>query len=359
MRSRKKLKNLTKIKLKNSTRVSLVCLSLVIFAFSSAAFYNSLFNNNVTKVEQDFYTYTNDYNIDYSVNMKTNPFITESSLPSGQTYISDLIDDLNVNISYNYSGSKQALIDYDYKIDAVVGANYNNDGDDYSVWNKEYNLKTSEKLQANNKLTIKENFNVNFAQFHQEVKNFKQTLGMTVDAFLYIRLTVNTKALVDEQIVPNQYISNFSITLGDKVAIVDNKAPDTKIDSLKITDTINETNVSIPKLIISLAVVLASVYTLYFVSFKTKKYNTVKNEYKLELNRILKSCQDRIVIVKNRPEADSDNIIDVNDFGELIKLSEELFKPILCHLSDEQEDEQAVFCVISNKLSYRYILKKD
>ena len=359
MRSKRKLKNLTKIKLKNSTRVFLACLSLVIFAFSSASFYNSIFNNSITKVEHDFYTYTNTYNIDYSVNMKKNPFIVENSLSSGQTYIADLINNLSIHISYDYSGSKQAPINYNYKIDAIIGANYNNDGNDCSVWNKVYNLKTSEQLQANNKLSITEDFDVNFEQFHQEVKKFKQTLGMSVDAFLYIKLTVNTTAVIEEQKVENQYISNFSITLGDKVAIVDNKSPDTKKDSLKITDTIEENNVDIAKLIVSSVIMIVSVYTLYFVNFKTKKYNTVRNEYKLELNRILKACQDRIVIVKNKPDSDSDNIIDVNDFGELIKLSEELFKPILCHISDEQENEQTVFCVISNKLSYRFILKKQ
>ena len=103
---------------------------------------------------------------------------------------------------------------------------------------------------------------------------------------------------------------------------------------------------------------LFSIYVIYYVRFRTKKFNTIRNEYKLELNRILKSCQDRIVIVKNQLDNDSETVIEVNDFGELIKLSEELYKPILCWISDDLENEQAWFSVISNKVKYRFILKK-
>ena len=50
------------------------------------------------------------------------------------------------------------------------------------------------------------------------------------------------------------------------------------------------------------------------------------------------------------------NLIEVKDFGEIIKLSEELYKPILYWSS--KEEEESWFCVVTNSVSYRYILKK-
>ena len=47
-----------------------------------------------------------------------------------------------------------------------------------------------------------------------------------------------------------------------------------------------------------------------------------------------------------------------DSFGELIKLSEELYKPILCWISEDLNNQQAWFSVISNKIRYRFILKK-
>ena len=183
-------------------------------------------------------------------------------------------------------------------------------------------------------------------------------MGMTIDAYLYIKLTVNTTATINNQEVENQYISNFSITVGDKVAVVDGKNEDTKIDSIKQHNTIEETTIDTAKLIFSLITMIICLYIIYFVRFKTKKFNALRNEFKLELNRILKSCQDRIVIVKSNAGSEEESIIDVNDFGELIKLSEELFKPILCWISDDINNEEAWFSVISNKIRYRFILKK-
>ena len=358
MRSRRKSRNLTKLKIKNSTRVLLMLLFLVIFAFSSASFLDSLFNNKVTKIEENVYTYKNEYKSDYNVNIKSNPFITEKSLPAGQTYISDLIDSIDMELDYKYSGSTSTLINYDYKIDAVLGASYTNDGEELSVWNKTYNIKTVDSQQSNDDISIKEKIDVDFKKYNEEVKNFKQTLGMSIDAFLYIKLTVNTNTTINHQDVKNQYVSNFSISLGDKVAVVNEKNNDTKVGSVKHSNTIEDTDVNVVKVIFSMAFVLISIYGMYFVRYKTKKFNTIRNEFKLELNRILKSCQDRIVIVKNQFETEDENVIDVKDFGELIKLSEELFKPILCWMSDDINDEQAWFSVLSNKIRYRFILKK-
>lgn len=95
---------------------------------------------------------------------------------------------------------------------------------------------------------------------------------------------------------------------------------------------------------------------MYYIRFKTYTGYNIRNEFKFELNRILKSCQDRIVVVKSKLELEQENTIDVKDFGELIKLSEELFKPILYWISDE--GEEAYFSVISNKINYRFILRK-
>lgn len=356
--SRRSKKNLTKLKLRNSTRVSLVMFSLVVFALASSIFYKSLFQNSIEKTEENIYTYKNEYNLDYNVNIKENPYVPEETLPSGQTYVSDLIDSLDMNIKYNYTPSEKAHTKYNYKIDAILGASYTDDGKEYSVWNKTYNLKTEENLETNDTISIDDNINVDYKKYHQEVKSFKQAMGMTIDAYLYIRLTVDTSANVNNQEVKNEYVSNFSITLGDKVAIVDGKNNDTKIDSLKHENTVKHSDIKISKVLFSIIAMAICLYIIYYVRFKTKRKNTIRNEFRLELNRILKSCQDRIVIVKNNNISVEENVIDVNDFGELIKLSEELYKPILCWISDDLNNEEAWFSVISNKIRYRFILKK-
>lgn len=355
-RSRKKAS--AKIKLRNSIRISFIMFSFIVFAFSSSVFIKSVHINNSSKVEENLYTYQNDFKMNYDVNIKNNPFVLEDSLPSGQTYVSDLIDTLDITLNYKYSGSTNSHIKYNYKVDAILDSTYKENGKDYSVWNKTYNLLSKEDLQSENNILFDENFKVDYKKYHQEIKNFKQSFGMALESRLYIKLTVNTQTIVKNQEINNEYVSDFSITLGDKIAVVNGKNNDVKIDSFKQENIINDITMNIPKVIISMFTMGISLYVIYYIKFKTKKYNTIKNEFKLELNKILKSCQDKIVIVKTNNIDENENIIDVYDFGELIKLSEELYKPILCWISDDLNNQEACFSVISNKVRYRFILKK-
>lgn len=357
-RSKRQKINFNKIKLKNSTRVSLVTLALFVFAISSANFYNSVFKTSSTTIQEDIYNYTNEYSSDYTVNIKSNPFIEEPSLPSGQTYVADLIDSLDINIDYKYYASEPSVVDYNYKIDAILVSTYPEDGKEYNVWNKTFPIKISEQLQSDNTVNINEKINIDYKKYHKDVKDFRQTMGMSLDSHLLVKLTVNTSTNIHDQITENQYVSDFSISLGDKIAIVEDKSENKTMGDFKNTNTINHNHIALPKCIFSLISMAFCLYIVYYISFKTRKRNFIKNEFKLELNRILKACQDRIVIVKNQVETDEENIIDVHNFGELIKLSEELYKPILCWISDDLNNEQAWFSVISNKIKYRFILKK-
>ena len=48
--------------------------------------------------------------------------------------------------------------------------------------------------------------------------------------------------------------------------------------------------------------------------------------------------------------------MDVREFDEILKVSEELFKPILYWNNDKEEESW--FCVLGNNMVYRYILKR-
>lgn len=348
-------KKTAKLKIRSSTRATLMLIAIVLLAVSSSIVYSNLFDRRKTKVEKETYKYSNNYNLDYSVNMKDNKFINELVLPKNQTYISDLINSLNMSLKYNYNSSKDTVIDYNYSIDTIIKASYSQNGENYEIWNKKENIKTVENQKCNQNININENVNIDYEKYHKEVKDFKQTMGMTIDAYLYIELTVNTTTNINGENVNNKYVSDFSITLGDKIAKVDGKTSDSN-DYKVSSNIVVEKDVNVPIVILNCILLIGSIYVLYLIKYKTRVSYNIRNEYRLELNRILKSCQDKIVIVKNKVEVEQENTIDVKEFGELIKLSEELYKPILYWSALDQDE--AWFCVISNKINYRFILKK-
>lgn len=223
MRRNKNKRNLTKLKLSNSTRACVSIVALVLFVVSSCFLYINIFEKKDSQVEKEIYDYKNDYKLDYKVKIKDNEFIEESSLPKDKTYVSDLIDSINANLKYDYTSSVNTKINYDYKIDAVIGASYTQNGEPYAIWEKTYNLKNVENQESNKNININDELIVDYQKYHREVKKFEQEMGMSVDAKLYLKLTVNTSTKINEKDVKNQYVSNFSITVGEKIAKVERK----------------------------------------------------------------------------------------------------------------------------------------
>ena len=347
-----------KLKLNTKVRAGLIIIGIVLFAAGTAELCKSFSTKEMVLEDKEVYEYTNRFSSNYEVNIKSNPFIEGNKMPAGQTYISDLVSSLDVNLNYVYSdlSENEIPVKYNYKIDAIMKATYEANDKEYEVLNKVENLKTVQEQEATSKnLIINDSVNVVYSKYHEILKEFKQTLGMNVDANLYVILTVNTTANVNSKEVRNEYKSDYKINIGGKIATVEGKLNDSTSSSVSSkVETEKKVELDLPKLVCSSIAVIIGVVIIYFVTQRTQKLNVIGNKYKEELNRILKSCQDRIVIVENQVDTDIDNTIIVSQFEELIKLSEELYKPILCW--KEKDKDETRFSVISNRVRYVYIL---
>ena len=93
---------------------------------------------------------------------------------------------------------------------------------------------------------------------------------------------------------------------------------------------------------------------LRLVVSKTEELRTIKNEFKLELNRILKSYEDKIVEIQDLKQIDLEHATKVKDIMQLRKLAEEALVPIYCYI---KEDKEAYFIVTKYENSYIFILK--
>ena len=108
-------------------------------------------------------------------------------------------------------------------------------------------------------------------------------------------------------------------------------------------------------IILDIAIIVSAIVLLRY-ALMASVIVSVRNEFKYELNRILKICQDKIVEVSSKPNDEKREVVFVKDFGEIVKISEELFKPILYYKKNDADE--AWFTVVSEKTSYRFILKK-
>ena len=346
-----------KIKMRKSTRYFYIAIASIVFAISSATLFGSFLGGKTNKTKEEIYKYTNKFNYGYQVNLLPNKYIEENTLGMNETaYVTDLIDKINLDLNYNYTSDEKSTIKYTYSIKGVLSGVYTRDGEEQKVWTKQYTLKEpTENTVIDKNFEIKESIPLDLKEQNKLVKDFEQEIGISVDTTYNVILEVQTNTEIDGEQVANKYISSLSIDVGKKTTTIkgENNKEDTEYISKEIE---HQTGASTSSKVISAIFFAISILTLHYITTKTVAMNKTRNEFRQELNRILRLCQDKIVQVSSKLEVDTTNVVDVKDFGEIFKVSEELFKPILYWISPR--NDEAWFTVMSHGVTYRYILKK-
>ena len=359
MKGKKQIKLSNRIKISDTARKILILLDIVIIALGSGNLIKSLVpKTDVVSEIKETYKYTNKIKTDSHINLKENGYIKEEEIADEQTYLADLIKNIDLNLNYDYTGSKQAKIKYNYKIEAIVSATYTANNKTYDILNKVEKIKESETLETDKaSFSINEELNIDYAKYHQMIKNFKQDMGINSVASLYVRLTVDTKGDIDSKEVNNQYVYNYNVSLGEKIALVDYKEQDEKSDAIRYeVEEKTEGDINVFNAIISAVVLGIGILMLKTTLKKTEKLNTIRNEFKLELNRIMRSCESKLVEIEDLNQIDLNSATRVKDISQLLKLSDEALVPIYCCIKDEPE-QIAYFIVTKYEKSYVFILK--
>ena len=346
-----------KVKIRKSTKYFyIICIMSLIIVLSSSLIQNLLKNNTIKKKEE-IYSYTNEFNYNYDVNLINNKYIDQKTLQMNEVYVTDLIDNIHLNINYDYIGNKASDLEYDYKILGKLQAVYTKDGEEQKVLDKEEVLFDSEtQNQMSDKISIQEPIELNLKDKNKLITDFEKEMNMTLKTTYMIILQVDVKTEIDDEPVVNQYTSAVSIDLGEKTTQI--KGENNKDETSYVTKTKEENeNINIVASSLDTILIIILLIGLKYITRNTVAINKIKNNYRKELNRMLRLCQDKIVKIKDKVDIKQENIVDVKDFGEIIKVSEELFKPILYW--ESKESTEAWFSVMSNEITYRFIFRNN
>ena len=304
MRTRKK------IKIRKSIRYFCLASVIVILVASCAHLFKVLLaTEDISVKNEEIYSYENKFNYDYKVNLIKNPYIEKEYLDMNENaYITDLIQSIDLNLNYKYQGNVESNIDYEYSVKGYLNATYTKDGEEQKVWQKEYKLvDTKKETNKSNTIDLQEKLKINLKEQNNLVKQFEQDLGINLDAKYLIVLNIKTTTEVEGEKVDNTYASSLNIDLAEKTTKIsgDNNKQDKKYISKEIEQQLEFNIVSI---FISVALIVFSVLQLRYIFRKTISTNHIKNEYRQELNRILRLCQDKIVQVSTPVDMKNERI---------------------------------------------------
>lgn len=347
----KKAKN----RIRKSTKVIYIGIAFMILIFSFYGLIKGTQSDTINTKKEQIYIYTNKFNYDYKVNLIKNKYMEDSQTKNQTVFVTDLMDTTTLNLNYEYKADKNTNLQGEYSIIGKMEVIYTRDGEEQKIWKDEDTLVETKQInETTDNLKIQEQLDIDLKDKNELLYDFEQQMGMSIDARYYIILNIKLNTEIEEKVVEVEYNPMVQIELADKTTKIlgENNKEETEYVSKEYEITGGN---KIFNIVISLVgIVIAIVIFKYLSKFRTA--NVVRNEFRQELNRILKICQDKIVQVDTKPITTPEDTVTVKDFGEIVKVSEELFKPILYYY--DNEEEEAWFSVMTGKIVYKYILKK-
>ena len=298
--------------------------------------------------------YQEDNDIDYKVYLKDNDFFEEEYIEKGKTYITSLIDHIEINYKYNIDFSDDVDAEYKYKVMAKIESNKADTTGNY--WTKEIDItkEQEEKIKKKPNYSIYQQVSIDYNKYNELLNEFKKSVGLTnstglLSIYLVINSDVNTKEI--ETPIKSNLVLKLPLS---ELAIEASIDSDVSNNVKEIKKTVKDDGLLYSiLLVIGLFCTVLAIF-LVFVLIRSKRLYKRNYKYDLELDKILTTYDSIIVNIKDLPNIDEYDVIKVESFEELIDAHSEIRKPINYY----QSKDYSVFLLLNDNIIWEYILRR-
>lgn len=330
-----------------NVRLCLLTALIIILGILAFNFYNSSFSDSsvvIAKYEETGY-------VDNSVIRFDNEILDNGNLYVGDTYFSELVDDIGLDFYYNLKFNKNVKYYYTYHIDGKLSI-FNNNKDiiafkDYEI------LKNISNNLSGEELFITQNINLDYDFYNNLAKDLAGDGEYNGNLHLIMYLTVNVE---DQEFKENNVINKKIETdiplLSDNVKITsDNFTEYQSFVQNEDSKLVNPGNLFVAVILVIFDTVIALYSISYLINMlpKKSKYMTLRDGLLKDYNKV-------IVNSKKMAKVGNYNIIDCYSFQELMDAQRLLEKPIIYY--EIVKNQKCIFYIIDGNDCYQFILKE-
>jgi hypothetical protein len=265
------------------------------------------------------------------------------------TVFSKLVDTMDMSFKYNFA-SDAAVRDLTESV-TVTALLENTD-----VWNKTLVLASS----ANQTGDFELSFPVDMPRIMQTLDNIRSELGISSGDFkLTIQADVRVTGLTDVGPITDTFSPSLSTSLDKGVIQWAEDLTQSKTGSLDREMAVTNTgifgmNIDTARIVVVALLAVFLLACLYFGWLVFTLPQNKRSAVDVERRKIMKKYGNRIVGTASSPKGWSTvNVISMED---LIKISDELGKPVTAYSTDTPE-EKHVFSVLDGSNCYQYVLE--
>jgi len=283
--------------------------------------------NEVRKVP--LYSYKSIAEPIYTVALKPNILYEQNSLPQDSVYLAEFVDRIQSSFRYSFKGERTAAIQGEYEVIAVmegyVSASEKNKTK--TIWQKQYVLVPKTAFaREDSALAIVQEIPIQFGEYNKYATAVMDQAKIKTDIRMSVIMNVALKAKVDQGVIEDKAVQALTFPLAESYFEISKDRVEEQTKALEETRTIplplNRTKVTL--LGLCLTVLLAALAYVCFGTVGLKSdplQNSIKN--------IFKKYGSRLVVLRDETSLSRSNVMQVKSFEDLVRIADDLAKPIL------------------------------
>ncbi len=340
---------------KNSRILLIVVISIIILTLV----YSFISELTVVKLKEDKtvpFSFNSRATVDYTVFLRPNPLYNNTGLNKDEYIITEFIDYISTNYTFQYTSDKQADISGDYEIKAIIQGYTGQDTEVQEIWVKEFILVPNTKFMKNHSRSYEFNNDVKLelTEYNEFVAEVQELMKFSVNTRLLVVMNINITAETEYGSITENLAPNIVIPLGTNFFKVTGTLIDEKPGMIEKTIQVTvPVNYNIVYILIVVSVFL--LFTLVYLIVFTKPIEP--NYQEKMLNRVFNKHGDRLVAIKSNIEENFQKKYEVNTIEDLVRVSDEVEKPIIYQFSVEKQMINS-FYVIHDEEMYIWRIKE-
>jgi len=334
-----------RLSINKNLRIGLIVLLVIIIGGASFLLYREVKHPGFQEQSVPVYSYNNKATVDYRVYFKPNDLYEAGYMDEEQIYLTELVDHIKANFNYEFTADKAASLEGTYNIIAKVQG-YITDRDDKitKIWEKDFVLVPSKKFTINSEtVSLKESVNIPLGEYNafaaKILSDSKSSCETSLNVLMNIKLKGDTGVgELEENITPSLIVPLNTPT----IEITGNR----EIDQPGAIEETTQVQLPIDRKMVVIYGIIIGISALgigFFVFFT--EADASLDPFKKELRKLFKKHGDRFVALNSEIETADGNITSVKSMDDLVRVADELMKPILYRYSSDYRDINRFYVV--------------
>ncbi|WP_028829514.1 DUF5305 family protein [Proteocatella sphenisci] len=340
----------------NIKRVVLILSGVIIASAGIFAVVSEFMNSEKISIETPVADYRSDMNVSYNVIPKANMLYGEGILNEGLTYITEFVNQVDSNFEYKVSGDSTMKVNGYYSVNVVFTGYVDSEGEGANVWSKQKEIvpKTEFNLNATGDV-LKQRVRMDVDDYNSFVKTVIEasSIKVPVKATVTMAGEATIKNSNGETIEPIS--GSLVIPLDKSYFNIEKTGVGSKEGNIFKVEEI-QAPLNLLKISVSAILLMAGIIILAYGSM-SKPLDNEGIRFK-DIKKMLSSYGSRSAAVGKISTEKMDSIYEIKLMEDIVKVADELGKPILYEYRDNIKDIE-YFCVIDGSTMYRYNIEVD